>query len=88
MPSLTPQTRKEYSTYLKLYFFFAKDRQVQHDLKRVSICCYYYQFSDASVQCFGGFVGPLFDLFEGSALRDEIIDGGSEFFSGKRSGSL
>lgn len=48
---------------------------MKDDFKRISISSNDYEFSDSSVESFGCLVGPLFDLFEGSTLRDEVIDG-------------
>ena len=63
------------STSDKRYFLFAKNREMEHNFERISISSNDNEFSDASVESFGGLVSSLFDLFERGTLRDKIVYG-------------
>lgn len=43
---------------------------MEHDFEGICVSCDDDEFGDTSVKSFGGLVGSLFDLFEGSALAD------------------
>ena len=60
---------------------------MEEDFQWFSISSHNDQFTDSSVESFGGFVGSFLDLLETGCLLNQVHDSASEFIISKRSGS-
>jgi hypothetical protein len=61
---------------------------MQHYLEGSGICSNDDEFGDAPVECFGGFIGSLFDLLQACTLGHQIIDFGGELLGGEGLGTI
>ena len=61
---------------------------MKNDFKRIGISSDDYQLGDTSIESFGGFIGSLFDLFQGGTLGDQVVERRGEFFGGEGSSSF